>query len=228
MKQENRSGPAVLGKLPQPKKESLQKLFELSENKDVALLDTRDWETYRQAHVPGSLFVPLNKAFNTTAGCYLTPEMPIYLIIEEHELTEAITDLIRIGLDNIQGYFTAETFDRYLKSGGKTNSIEEIDVETSSRRLQDNTAYLLDVRREAELKEVGYVKGAHHIAHTRLFVRFLQIPAEKQIMVYCRSGNRSKYASAFLKKKGFKVTHISGGFLSWQDHPELLVPGVQK
>jgi hydroxyacylglutathione hydrolase len=154
--------------LPRPKKENPQKLFELIDNKDAALLDTRNWEEYRQAHVPGALFVLLNTAFNTAAGCYITPDTPIYLIIEEDELSEAIIDLIRIGLDKIEGYVTYESLDKYIKSGGKTTSIEEIDVKTSSKRLADNSAFLLDVRREAELKEVGYVKGAHNIAHTCL------------------------------------------------------------
>ena len=228
MKQENRSGPAILGKLPQPKKESPEKLFELVDRNDVALLDTRNWEEFRRAHVPGALFVPLNKAFNTTAGCYVSREIAIYLIIEEDELTEAIIDLIRIGLDKIEGFFTAETFDAYLESGGKTSLIEETDVMTSSQRVMENSAFLLDVRRAFELKEIGYVKGAYNIAHTRLLERFPEIPTEKPILVYCRSGNRSKYASAFLKKQGFNVTHISGGFLSWLNHPELLVPAFQE
>jgi hydroxyacylglutathione hydrolase len=227
MKQENRTGPALLGKLPQPKRENHQKLLELVDKKDIALIDSRDWDKFRQAHVPGALFAPLNKAFNTTAGCYITPDTPIYLIIEEGNLQEAVIDLIRIGLDRIDGYFTFKTFDDYSRNGGKLRSMEEVDVETSRRSLNDNSVLLLDVRREAELKESGSVRGAYNIAHTRLLLRFSEIPLDKSVMVFCRSANRSRYASAFLEKQGFNVTHISGGFLSWQNHPELLVPGLQ-
>jgi rhodanese-related sulfurtransferase len=37
----------------------------------------------------------------------------------------------------------------------------------------------------------------------------------RQLLVYCRSGNRSMRASEILQKQGFKLIHLDGGILQW-------------
>lgn len=65
-------------------------------------------------------------------------------------------------------------------------------------------AYLIDVRREDEWQQI-------HLAHARLFPldrieRGLRpdLPKDAVIYVHCRTGNRSKTATALLQQAGFK------------------------
>jgi len=41
---------------------------------------------------------------------------------------------------------------------------------------------------------------------------------DKEIICYCRSGNRSLTAAAKLKKKGFNSANLKGGIIRWNHH----------
>ena len=216
MKIQNRRGPAVLGPPPQPRLMHQGKLSELSGAVGVAVLDTRPWESYRSAHLPGALFAPLNKAFNTIAGCYVPADMAVYLIVDEPDLQGAVVDLVHVGLDRVMGYATPEMFVEYIGSGGKVTRVGEIDAQDFDERVAG--AFLLDVRGEAELAEFGHVEGAHQIAYTRLLERLDEVPAKKPVIVYCETGARSSYACGLLARMGRNVSNVAGGFVAWQQN----------
>lgn len=214
MKRDNRGGPRVLGKLPKPKKCPPNKLSDLSGATGVAVLDTRLWPAYSRAHLPGSLFAPLNRAFNTIAGSYVPEKMVIYLIVDEARLQEAVVDLIHVGLDDIAGYITTEMFDDYVRRGGRTASVPDVDLDEMERAL-GNGAFLLDVRRASELAEGGRIAGAHNIAHTRLLERIGEVPKNKPVLVYCQTGARSSYAAGLLDRMGYRASNVAGGIDAW-------------
>ncbi|MCB0065323.1 MAG: rhodanese-like domain-containing protein, partial [Caldilineaceae bacterium] len=67
-------------------------------------------------------------------------------------------------------------------------------AEYKSRYVQTNTAHLLiDVRSPAEFAE-GHITGAKNMPLQELPQRLAQIPHDKPVMLYCRSGNRSGMA----------------------------------
>jgi hydroxyacylglutathione hydrolase len=213
MKRDNRVGPRVLGKIPAPKRVHPNKLTDLAGATGVAVLDTRLWERYARAHLPGSLHAPLNRAFNTIAGCYVPEGMVIYLIVEEARLREAVVDLVHVGLDDVAGWATPEMFDEYA-SRGKVAAVAEIPADQVERSVAAG-AFLLDVRRAAELVEDGRIPGAHNIAHTRLLERIGEVPKGKPVVVYCRTGARSAYAAGLLDRMGYRASNVAGGIEAW-------------
>jgi len=42
-----------------------------------------------------------------------------------------------------------------------------------------------------------------------------KIPKDQAIIVYCRSGGRSRNAAAYLKENGYTQVYDAGGFLTW-------------
>ncbi len=213
MKRVNRSGPPVLGDLPKAKPIRPAKLSELSDHLGVAVLDTRPWNEFRRAHLPGALHTPLGRTFNTVAGCYVTEDKPIYLIIDESAVEAATRDLVHVGLDHIVGFATPDVFAEYVNGGGDAQSVREVGVED----LDDPGEHvILDVRRAAERDSDGKVAGTLNVAHTRLIEHLDDLPKDKGILVHCRSGVRSGYACGFLQRHGFDVTNVAGGFLAWQ------------
>jgi hydroxyacylglutathione hydrolase len=214
MKELNREGPPVLEKLPIPRRVRDGKLAELSGATGVAVCDTRSWDHYRQAHLPGSLHVPLNSKFNTTAGSFVPGEMPVYLIIDEERVREAVIDLVHVGLDNIVGYATPDMFDDFRR-GGKVATCGEVDAEALADHLGDDV-YLLDVRGAAEVSAGGLIPGAHHIAHTRLLDRIDEVPRGTKVIVYCGTGSRSEYSAGLLDRHDRSATHLRGGFEAWK------------
>ena len=72
---------------------------------------------------------------------------------------------------------------------------------------------VLDVREPFELA-VENVEGAVNIPLGQLRGRLDELPRDKTIHVFCRSGQRSYYATRLLLQNGFDVKNISGGTLS--------------
>lgn len=75
--------------------------------------------------------------------------------------------------------------------------------------------YLLDVRTPSEFAG-GQIAGADNISVTDLEARVSELPTDKPIVVYCRSGNRSAQAANILKQAGFTGVYDLGGISSWQ------------
>jgi rhodanese-related sulfurtransferase len=65
----------------------------------------------------------------------------------------------------------------------------------------------------------GHIKGAVNIPIDELEKRLDELKRYKnfEIIVYCKSGTRSKRASEILVKNGFKrVYNLSGGIIQWK------------
>ena len=113
-------------------------------------------------------------------------------------------------------------------------SIEEIMPWDLEKRLADNPKpLLLDIREPEEF-------NAMHIKHSINVPRGILEPAcdynysetlpdlakarEKEIVVLCRSGNRSVLATATLQQMGFsKVASLKTGLRGWNDFEKILV-----
>jgi NADPH-dependent 2,4-dienoyl-CoA reductase/sulfur reductase-like enzyme/rhodanese-related sulfurtransferase len=73
--------------------------------------------------------------------------------------------------------------------------------------------FLLDVRQPFELA-VENVPEAVNIPLGQLRSRLDELPRDKEINIFCRSAQRSYYATRILLQNGFKAKNISGGMLS--------------
>ncbi|MEC8692988.1 MAG: rhodanese-like domain-containing protein [Bacteroidota bacterium] len=96
--------------------------------------------------------------------------------------------------------------------------IEDISVIKLKERLNNNEDInLIDVRETFEFEEFNL--GGNLIPLGELPGRLDEIEhlREKEIIVHCRSGNRSRTAQQFLLQAGFKnVRNLLGGVLDWQ------------
>ncbi|MFZ5484432.1 MAG: rhodanese-like domain-containing protein [Pseudomonadota bacterium] len=91
--------------------------------------------------------------------------------------------------------------------------IKEVDVEFLHGRKDD--IHLIDVRTESELS-AGVIDGAIHIPLHLLPIKAHEIPQDRPVVVYCRSGARSAQACAFMQAKGYDNMHnLSGGIAAW-------------
>lgn len=215
MKRHNKLGPRVLGGLPRPACLSADALRRL-DGRTVAIIDTRPWEAFRTGHVPGSLSFPLTRSFNTDAGSMVREDEDIYLIAAPAQLDEAIRDLVRIGLDRIQGWYDAGALAAYTAAGGALATIPEASVEEARAMIEGGRARVLDVRRAAEFAE-GHIAGAINIAHTRLAARLKEVPRGGSLLVNCRSGARSARACGLLRRAGYDAINLKGGILAWDE-----------
>lgn len=216
MKRDNRGGPKLLGTLPQPERLSMDEFVEQGRQEGSVIIDTRGRSAFMGGHISGSLLSTFNKQFNTVAGSYVQEDENIYLLIDDANVEEAVRDLVRIGLDKIEGYVTPADLEAYHDQGFALDHIETIDFE-DVRKLMDNQKNLvLDVRRLSEYEE-GHIDGALNIAHTRLLEQEDALPKDKTLLVHCLSGARSSVASALLRRDGYKVKYVDDHIDNWTE-----------
>lgn len=107
--------------------------------------------------------------------------------------------------------------------GGFSNPAETV-VDLSNEEFkkmieENNNILLVDVRTAGEFYS-GYIPGSINIdMSTSSFMNEMEkFDKEKNLLLYCRSGNRSYHAGNWLKKSGFKnVYHLQDGIIGWDE-----------
>ena len=102
-------------------------------------------------------------------------------------------------------------------SNNQTNTYRQITMDEAVTMMAQKTGYIiLDVRRPDEFAE-GHIPGAINVANETIGTAEIpELPHKDQlIMVYCRSGRRSKEASEKLVKLGYTNIVEFGGILDW-------------
>ena len=206
MKRDNKLGPALLpdGKLPSPKRITADQLGEWIGKS--AILDLRaNKAAFAEKHLEGSLFAPIaGGRLPIAAGSYVEENTRILLAVEhESQVDEAVRQLIRIGLDRVEGWILIEDA---LSSSAFTPSYPRIATSDLPAGVT-----VLDVRRADEF-EASHVTGAKNIAYTRLAARFDEVPEVDLLHIHCAGGTRAAIAAAFLASRGRRVVHVDGSF----------------
>jgi rhodanese-related sulfurtransferase len=89
-----------------------------------------------------------------------------------------------------------------------------VDVHEASRR-QAAGALLIDVREPGE-RHQGHAPGATLIPLGSLPNRLADVPRDQDILLICRSGNRSGSAQRQLQQLGYeRVVNVTGGMNAW-------------
>lgn len=87
---------------------------------------------------------------------------------------------------------------------------------SQAAELRDSGAFILDVREPSEWEEI-HIPASTLIPLGQLETRLAEVPKDQQVVVICRSGNRSQTGRDILREAGFEnVTSVSGGIREWQ------------
>jgi sulfur-carrier protein adenylyltransferase/sulfurtransferase len=82
---------------------------------------------------------------------------------------------------------------------------------------------ILDVRNHDEYAICNL--GGYLIPMNELSTRFTELDPEKEIIIHCHAGGRSKRATEFLMKQGFKhVSNLRGGITAWANEIDHKMP----
>src|SRR5262245_55200481 len=218
MKRINKEGPRVLGSAQRPERLSLEHVESLVRN-GALVIDTRPAAEFAAVHLPGTINIPLNRAFTTWAGWFVGYDADYYLIVDDRCsscLEDALRDLRLIGLDRVRGYAAADEVTAWQARGHATARVGQIDAEGVARRLAAGTAHVIDVR-SAEERQAGDIPGAQHIPLGELAGKASTLPRERPLIVHCQGGARSAIAASLLQAEGLPdVLNLAGGFNEWR------------
>jgi hydroxyacylglutathione hydrolase len=216
MKRANREGPRPRS-LAHPPRVSPAQMTRLAAS-GAAIVDTRPAGDYGAGHIPGTLNIPLNRAFTTWAGWMMSYTSDFYLVVDDRCsacLGEAMRSLTLIGLDRLAGYSGTDAVEAWAASGRELARIRQIAPETLAERLREDAVQVVDVRSAVEWSG-GHIPGALHIPLGELRERAASLPRTRPLVVYCQGGLRSGIAASVLRASTSEVLELPAGFAAWQ------------
>src|ERR1700730_4865004 len=97
------------------------------------------------------------------------------------------------------------------------DELEPVSRDELVDRLRSGTATVLDVRPEDEFRQ-GHLPDALNIPHSPCEPRLAELPAEGEIVAYCRGRwcVLSFEAVAVLRQRGYRVRRLEDGFPEWK------------
>lgn len=187
---------------------------QLSEQKDVLVIDTRTKEEYaEEGTVPGAWYIGVDGNFAPWVGALIKDiNQKIIFIGDEARINEIVTRFSRVGYDNTMGYLEGG-ITNWKSHGFEVDMIGSISAAKFANLLaQGKMEKALDVRKESEyLSE--HVVGVDNFPLDWIHQNFAEIDPKKEYFLHCASGYRSLIAASIMKANGVdKVTDVRGGF----------------
>ncbi len=215
----NRAGAAPLAELPELNSVSAAQLKSMLEGGAIAL-DVRPGDEFAEAHVPGSVNIPLSGQFASWTGAVLgLSSRPVLIAGTADQLSEARVRLARVGIEDLAGYLQGG-IEGWKGAGfelGHTTQItvQELNERLRARDLQKLDLQVLDVRRQGEW-EGGHIPAANWYPLDRFKAALPEMAPHATVAVHCKSGYRSLIACSLLQRAGYKnVINVRGGFDAW-------------
>ena len=161
MKRINAEGPRLLDQLPGQRAFDLEAFHRAVEAGQV-VIDLRDQTAFGAGHVPQAFGIGAGKMLSMWAAWVVPYAAPILLIGDDTKIEEATRALIRVGLDDVQG-FLQSGMSAWIDAGLSVAQTAQIAPNELHRQLTaGKRPQVLDVRTDDEWRE-GHLPGALHI-----------------------------------------------------------------
>lgn len=91
--------------------------------------------------------------------------------------------------------------------------MQELQVTDLKAKLAAQDILLIDVREQDEW-DAGHIATAIHNPMSAFDLS--DIPADKEVWLICRSGNRSGRVGQFIEQNGLQAINVLGGMKAWE------------
>lgn len=217
MKQLNKEERPLLLSVPKHKKLSKDEFLKAYKG-GMKVIDTRVKTEFEKGFVPGSINIQNNNSLSTWAGWLLSYDEAFMIVADDDQVEDITRKLMRIGLDSVHGYIADVS-----AVGLELQTADVINIEKFKKYLKKEEVQLLDVRGVSEYR-AGHIPGAEHVFVGTLPDQLSKIDKNKQVVVYCQSGDRAAIAYSLLRKHGYEnVKNYSGGMKEWKEKGEPVV-----
>jgi rhodanese-related sulfurtransferase/DNA-binding HxlR family transcriptional regulator len=135
-----------------------------------------------------------------------------YRLSGEEAVVGLLRALSRVGEQNSAEI--ARVMTTYFRA---RDELEPVSRDELVDRLRSGTATVLDVRAEDEFRQ-GHLPGALNIPLGQLERRLAELPADREIVAYCRGPwcILSFEAVAALRQRGYQARRLEDGFPEWK------------
>lgn len=176
---------------------------------EAIIVDTRHKQAFAEGHIDGAVNIQNNNSLANWAGWMLPYNKPLVFVASEEDKEMVTRKLMRIGLDNIEGFITKMEDDTLVPT-------QVIDADEVEARVMQPDVILLDVRSNKEFKE-GHIAQAKHYFVGKMAKNLPEIAKDATIIIQCQSGDRATIASSYLMKHGFtNILNYAGSMMDWK------------
>lgn len=103
-----------------------------------------------------------------------------------------------------------------IKQPSSETDYGDVTAEQARELIEKRLLVILDVRTVQEFED-GHVEGAINMPVDDLEQRLEELDRNDEMLVYCRTGNRSTRAVQILRENGFnKIYHMADGIVGWE------------
>jgi len=174
------------------------------------LVDVRPVPDFAEAHVPGSVSIPLRPVFATWLGWLVEAGRPIVIVRNpDQDPAEILWQARKVGHDQIAGELDGGLVS-WTAAGNPMASVRLVSAESLEG------AAVLDIRQRGEFA-AGHLPGAAHVELGDLLTRASDVP-HRPTVVLCGHGERAMGAASLLARAGHRdVSVLDGGPQDWAD-----------
>ncbi len=185
----------------------------------AVLIDARSEDAFDRAHVRGSYYAGDTPEFINWVGWLAPYDRQIILLLNEDDAFSAlVTELSRIGLDDVAGYLQGG-IDAWIESGRPVARLHTVSPLQLRRRIEGgDDVNLVDVRTEAEWED-RHIPGSTNFFAGRI-ITGAPLPAGNQgeLALTCATGFRSRVAASLLESQGVdNLVQLAGGIEAWEE-----------
>jgi len=136
----------------------------------------------------------------------------LYRLAGDAEVIELLRALGRVGERNVAEVSRVMTDYFHAR-----DALEPVSRKDLVSRLRDGLVTVLDVRPEDEFA-LGHLPGALNIPFGKLELRLAELPADREVIAYCRGPYcvLSFEAVAALRARGYLVRRLEDGYPEWK------------
>ena len=217
MKRVNAAGPPLLKDLPAVRLPSIRPAAAAALSADGALiLDLRTGAAFAAGHPYGALNLAYGSKVGYWAGWVVPPGDPLLLLVDEPaQAQEAAMQLLRVGLDRIEGTI-AGGFEAWIGAGLPVAQVEQMSVEELRSALTEQDFRVVDVRTAQEWRS-GHIDGSINIPVGEIPARVRELPDDAAIATICEGGYRSSLAASLLAHEGVsRLFNVVGGMAAYR------------
>ncbi len=191
---------------------------QMVENEGALVLDTRNEQVFKDAFIPGSIFIGIDGSFAPWVGALITDlKQAIVLVVDEGREEEVVTRLARVGYDNTLGYLKGG-IQAWKKAGKELDAIESISAEEFAiRQASNRVSNVIDVRKPTEFLS-HHLKEAANFPLDYVNNNMHKLDRNQTYHIHCLGGYRSMIMASILKSRGFEnVVDIAKGWRALEE-----------
>ena len=186
------------------------------------ILDLRPAQAFAAGHPYGAINIGYGAKVGYWAGWVVPPDLPLILLADEPaQAQEAAVQLLRVGLDRVEGAI-AGGFDAWVGASLPVAEIPQITAHDLRAAIdRGELMHVVDVRTPAEFRG-GHVDHAVNIPAGEIPARAGELPRDAPIVTICEGGYRSSLAASLLAQEGIApLANVTGGMAAYRAAKEV-------